>query len=113
MMMMNDEQVLALYESVSELSGEMLAAAQAGDWEQLAELESRCASHVQVLREGEARVSLSAERRAHKLAMLRKILADDRAIRDITLPWMAKLSSLLQSSGVERRVAIAYASPAY
>lgn len=112
-MMMNDEQVLALYESVSELTGKMLAAAQSGNWDHLAELESRCASHVQVLREGEAVVVLSGERRAHKVAMLRKILADDRAIRDITLPWMAKLSTLLQSSSVERRVATAYASPAF
>lgn len=112
-MMMNDEQVLALYESVSELTGKMLAAAQTGDWDHLAELESRCASHVQVLREGEAAVALSGERRAHKVAMLRKILADDRAIRDITLPWMAKLSNLLQNSGAERKLATAYGSLAF
>ena len=106
--MMNGEQVISLYEAVSDLTGRMLAAAQAGDWDHLAELESRCASQVQVLREGEAVVALTGERRSHKVAMLRKILADDRAIRDLTSPWMAKLSAMLQSSGTERRLAQAY-----
>lgn len=107
-MMMNGDQVVSLYETVSDLSGKMLAAAQAGDWEGLMELEARCASHVQVLREGEAVVALTDERRTRKVAMLRKILADDRAIRDLTSPWMAKLSAMLQSSGAERRLAQAY-----
>ena len=40
--------------------------------------------------------------------MIRKILADDRAIRDLTSPWMAKLGAMLQSTGAERRLASAY-----
>jgi len=108
MTMMNGEQVISLYETVSNLTGAMLAAAQSGDWDRLAELESRCASHVQTLREGEAVVALTGERRSHKVAMLRKILADDRAIRDLTTPWMAKLSAMLHSTGTERRLVQAY-----
>lgn len=111
--MMNGDDILSLYESVSGLSGDMLAAAQAGEWDQLVELETRCASQVQVLRAGEAAAPLSAERRARKVAMIRKILADDREIRDLTSPWMAKLGAMLQSSGAERRLANAYGSGAF
>ena len=106
--MMNGDDILSLYETVSSLSGDMLVAAQAGEWDQLVELENRCASQVQALREQEAASALSAERRARKVAMIRKILADDRAIRDLTSPWMAKLGAMLQSTGAERRLASAY-----
>ncbi|WP_314438052.1 flagellar protein FliT [Massilia timonae] len=111
--MMNGDDILSLYESVSSLSGDMLAAAQAGEWDQLVELETRCASQVQILRAGESATPLNAERRAHKVAMIRKILADDREIRDLTSPWMAKLGAMLQSSGAERRLANAYGSQAF
>ena len=49
--MMNGDDSLSLYETVSSLSGDMLVAAQAGEWDQLVELENRCASQVQALRE--------------------------------------------------------------
>jgi len=111
--MMNGDDILSLYESVSSLSGDMLAAAQAGEWDQLVELETRCASQVQVLRAGEAAATLNAERRARKVAMIRKILADDREIRDLTSPWMARLGAMLQSTGAERRLANAYGSQAF
>lgn len=107
-MMMNGDEVISLYESVGDLTGKMLQAARSGDWDHLAELESRCANHVQVLREGEAVVGLTGERRSRKVALIRKILADDRAIRDLTTPWMAKLSAMMQSTGTERKLANAY-----
>ena len=40
--------------------------------------------------------------------MIRKILADDRAIRAITSPWMEKLGALMHSTGTERRLVNAY-----
>ncbi|WP_307189409.1 flagellar protein FliT [Massilia timonae] len=111
--MMNGDDILSLYESVSTLSGDMLVAAQAGEWDQLVELETRCASQVQALRAGESATVLSAERRERKVAMIRKILADDRAIRDLTSPWMAKLGAMMQSTGAERRLANAYGNGAF
>lgn len=111
--MMNDDDVISLYESVSDLTARMLAAAQSGDWDHLVELESDCASRVQVLRDGEALASLSGERRMRKVAIIKKILADDRAIRDLTSPWMAKLSAMMQSTGTERRLVNAYGAQAF
>jgi flagellar protein FliT len=106
--MMNSEQVISLYQAMSELTGQMLAAARVRDWEYLAELESHCAGHVEQLRQGEAPEALPAPLRARKVQMIHQILADDRAIRDLTTPWMAELSSLINSTGAERRLAQAY-----
>ncbi len=108
--MVNAQQVIEIYENVSQLTGKMLDAARSRDWEALAELESRCASHVNVLRESEGPVLLQGESRIRKVSLIRKILADDRAIRDITEPWMAELSALMASTRTERKLNNAYGS---
>jgi flagellar protein FliT len=107
---MNSQQILSTYEAVSVLTGQMLAAAQERDWENLAQLESDCASHVRRLQDGEASVPLSGETRARKVAIIHQILAHDRAIRTLTEPWMAQLSALMHNAGTERKLAVAYGS---
>ena len=106
--MMNSEQVISLYQAMTDLTGQMLAAARVRDWEYLAELESHCASHVAQLKHGEPAAPLPAPLRARKVKMLHQILEHDRAIRDLTIPWMAELSNLINSTSAERRLAHAY-----
>lgn len=106
--MMNNEQVLSLYQSMSDLTGQMLAAARVRDWEYLAELESHCAAHVEQLKQGEPPTALPEPLRSRKVKMIHQILAYDREIRDLTTPWMAELSHLINSTSAERRVAHAY-----
>lgn len=106
--MMNAEQILGYYEAMGELSARMLAAAQAEDWDGVAVLERECATHVQTLREHEGETQWSGSHRARKIALIRQILADDRLIRDLASPWMAKLSALINSSRVQSRLANAY-----
>lgn len=107
--MLNAEQVLGIYENVSSLTRQMLLAAQASDWDQLSELESRCAHEVGLLRNGQEPVStLSAELRERKVQMLRQILDDDRAIRDITQPWLQRLQGLINNTGQQRKLEQAY-----
>jgi flagellar protein FliT len=105
---MDSQQILSTYEAVSALTGKMLAAAQVRDWENLARLESDCASHVRRLRDVEADAPLSGETRERKVAIIHQILAHDRAIRDLTEPWMAQLSALMNNAGTERKLAVAY-----
>lgn len=106
--MMNGEQVLTHYRAVSELSAQMLDAARVRDWESLVVLESHCAGHVQRLKDNEAAVTLSGELRAAKVRIIHAILANDRAIRDLTQPWMAELSALLGSNRTQRKLSMAY-----
>ncbi|MES2831574.1 MAG: flagellar protein FliT [Pseudomonadota bacterium] len=104
---MNNHQVIALYETVAEITDQMLAAARSGDWEQLAVLETDCARHVEILKTDPPK-PLSGEIRVRKVQIINKILADDREIRNIAEPWMAKLAQMINSTGAERKLSQAY-----
>lgn len=106
--MMNSHEVISLYETVAVITDQMLVAARQGDWDRLVELESRCASHVETLRQGEPPVPLTGDSRVRKVRIIQKILADDREIRNLTEPWMAQLSRLINSTGTERKLSQAY-----
>lgn len=110
--MVNAKEVIDIYEDMSSLTGQMLSAACARDWETLVKLESRCASHVQALRAGEGRIALEGAPRERKISLLQKILADDRAIRDVTEPWLAELAALISSSSAERKLNNTYGAQA-
>lgn len=99
---MESEEVISLYEEVAIITDQMLAAARAHNWDQLAALESRCASHVASLRSGEPPTRLTGPVRERKVRILKKILADDREIRKLTEPWMVRLSKIINSAGSER-----------
>ncbi len=105
---MNEQEVIYLYENVATITDQMLAAARIGDWETLAALESRCADQVNILKTGEPPVPLTGVGRERKVAIIKKILADDKEIRNITEPWMNKLSMLINSTGTERKLNRAY-----
>jgi len=94
-MTISSEDVIGVYENVSQLTRQMLAAARSRDWDTLHRLERDCASQVSMLREGQP-PSLTGELRARKVRLLQSILADDREIRNITEPWMDQLSLLMQ-----------------
>lgn len=101
---MNSQEVISLYEAISDITGQMLAAARTGDWNRLTELESRCSGHVDTLKREEPHMALPSGERDRKVRIMRKILENDREIRSITEPWMAQLSTLMNSSGTERKL---------
>lgn len=105
---MNSQEVIALYETVAVITDQMLTAAKRGDWDELAVLESRCASHVAMLKESEPPAPLTGEIRVRKVQIIKQILAHDRQIRDIAEPWMAKLAQMMNSTGAERKLSHAY-----
>jgi flagellar protein FliT len=105
--MMTCEEMLSAYEAIGRITGEMLHAAKGAQWDQLAELEKSCSAVVSRLRDG-GEVALNAAGRERKIALIRQILDDDRKIRDLTQPWMARLTALINNNKVERRIAAAY-----
>lgn len=106
--MQSPDQILVHYQAMGELSTRMLAAARADDWDGVAVLERECAAHVRTLREADTDMQWSMPHRARKAALIRQILADDRLIRDLAAPCMARLSAMLHSTGTERRLVQAY-----
>jgi flagellar protein FliT len=109
--MLHQAEIVALYEAMSAITGAMLVAARAGEWDALAALvESRCAAHVQTLREQgqESQQPLPGTERAQKIKIIQKILADDLEIRTLTKVQMAQLSTLMNSANTERKLSEAY-----
>jgi flagellar protein FliT len=90
------------------LTGQMVAAAESNDWDRLVLLEQQCSAHVAHLKAHEPGLALEGDSRERKVSAIRQMLDDDRRIRDLTMPWMARLSALIASSGAERRLARAY-----
>ncbi len=100
--------VLALYREVERLTGSMLSAAHRADWDRLVELEAGCASCVKALQGCGVPEQLSAEAKQQKVELLRRILANDREIRQLTEPWMKNLAKYLEVSDTRCEVAKAY-----
>ncbi|MFM9435858.1 flagellar protein FliT [Janthinobacterium sp. CG_23.3] len=105
---MTSQEVLAIYESMVDLTEQMVRAASDADWDLLGELEQRCAAQVRLLKDGEEPPALKGQSRQTKVDCIKKMLDDDRKIRDLTMPWMAQLSALIHSTGTERRLANVY-----
>ncbi len=98
------ETLLSAYDNLSATTGRMLTAAQSGDWERLVSLEQDCASLVSRLSSLETEDPLPSVLRDRKAALIRKVLADDAAIRDITEPYMKRLENMLGANRCEQRL---------
>lgn len=106
---MDNHEIISLYETVADITDKMLTAARTGDWEQLAALESKCSSQVEIIKMNDKpREPLTPTAREQKTRIIKKILEDDRQIRNITEPWMGQLQKLMSSAGTERKLAQAY-----
>lgn len=99
--------VLENYRRLSDYTGQMRSAAMRGEWDQLVALELRCSQHVETMKELDL-APIDERIRLQKVALINKILADDAAIRDQTLPWMAQLQNNMQSSRSEQLLKRAY-----
>lgn len=107
---MNAHNTIALYEQLAQLTRQMLDAAQHDDWDRLVALETQCSQKVQTLRSQQPAPLLSDALREQKVSLINRILADDRAIRCLTEPWMTRLAILINSTGTERKLSRAYST---
>jgi flagellar protein FliT len=92
--MTSNEEYFARYEAIAAISSRMLTAAQEALWNDLVPLQDEYRRLVDALKAAESGVALSDTERARKFDLIRQILADDAAIRDLANPRMAKLSAL-------------------
>jgi flagellar protein FliT len=106
--MLNSMEMISIYENVAEITDRMLDAAKSADWDLLTELEMTCYTQVQEIKNKDTNLELPLEIKNRKIAIIKKILADDREIRNITEPWMLQLSKLMKNSESNRKLSQSY-----
>jgi flagellar protein FliT len=109
---MDHETMLSVYEDVAVLSGRMLEAARGGDWDKLVALEDTCRALVGTLIATGTAQPLEPQVAERKGRLIRKVLADDAAIRDLAEPRLAELAQFLYAAKRGRRIECAYGADA-
>lgn len=107
MNIMDNAQVIATYETILAITGQMLQAARNSDWDYLLALEEDCRVNVEKLMAANP-APLSGEYQQRKVEIIHKVLADDAEIRNVTQPWMAHLQHVIGNIGRERKLNHAY-----
>jgi len=92
---MTSNEVLAMYENIAGLTNRMAVAAQAGDFDGLEQMERQCAAAARATATGVP--ALDGAPRMRKIDLLKQIMANDRAIRDVTEPWMGQLERVMHA----------------
>ena len=95
-------QLLSYYEAIERASTDMLAAARAGNWDQVVKLEGACVLLISQLKhaaEHDAETSrpspAALEAAQTKSRIMQRILVNDAEIRQLAEPWLADLDDTL------------------
>jgi flagellar protein FliT len=86
---MTSNDVLSMYENLTGLSSQMKGAAEAGDWTGFDKLNVQASVAAGAAIGGVP--ALEGNMRQRKIDLLKQLMANDRAIRDVTEPWMGQL----------------------
>jgi flagellar protein FliT len=92
---MTSNEVLSMYENIAGLTGKMAVAAQSGDWTGFDSLQAQCAAQASATATGVP--ALDGAKRLRKIDLLKQIMANDRAVRDVTEPWMGQLDRAMRA----------------
>jgi flagellar protein FliT len=91
-----DVTLLNIYAMFAEHSGAMLESAQRGDWDDVVRREKACSQLIDRLRHPTALKPADEDGRQECMHLVRKVLADDAAIRDIAHSWLRELDQTLR-----------------
>lgn len=95
--MNNSFEIIAIYEDILAITGQMLKAARNADWERLIILENECRGLTKKLIINDNNKILNNKLRQRKQEIIQQILADDAEIRSLTQPWMVQLQNILSN----------------
>jgi flagellar protein FliT len=100
-----DPQLLSYYEAIERASADMLAAARAGNWDEVVKLEGACVllisklKHAAQMTEANARAvdanPLALESAKTKSRIMQRILVNDAEIRHLAEPWLQDLDATM------------------
>lgn len=105
---MQGDDIIENYEALSRITGNMLLAAENGDWDSLVKLEQNCRAMVGHLVTQAEHRRLSPSEQQRRVDVIRKILADDARIRELTAPRLSSLLDLLHGTGKAKNLARTY-----
>ncbi|HEU4621260.1 MAG TPA: flagellar protein FliT [Burkholderiaceae bacterium] len=89
------ERVMQYYTALEQASGEMLAAAQRGDWERVTRIEGACTVLIAQLREATRHHELGKDAQRSKIKIMQRILRNDAEVRRLAEPWLDDLDAVL------------------
>ena len=101
---MDGANILSIYEGISDLTKQMLAAAQRSDWDGLIALEKDCGTLFARLLSTDDNEARTLEFRQRKAELIRSVLDDDAQIRLLVEPWLVNLAALLGSTRQQRQL---------
>ncbi len=95
--MLNSKQTLSAFENILLITEQMLEASKKGDELQMHALEESFGEQIASIKSAGGFVKLTGDLRYKKVQLLQQILHNDRAIRDLTDPWLKELSAFLNN----------------
>ena len=87
--------LLDYYEAIEKASAEMLAAARAGNWDDVVRLEGACAVLIAQLKNAAGSGQLMQNEAKEKSRIMQRILLNDAEIRHLAEPWLEDLDHML------------------
>ena len=90
-----DPQLLNYYEAIERASADMLAAARAGNWDEVVKLEGACVLLISQLKNAARGNGLSSEETQLKSRIMKRVLVNDAEIRHLAEPWLEDLDQML------------------
>ena len=105
---MDAEQVLSIYEDISRVTRQMLAAARSDDWDRLISLERDCNTQFAQLYTHRDSGSPNPDFERRKAELIRSVLEDDAQIRLLVEPWLANLGALMGTTRQKQRLSTTY-----
>lgn len=105
-------EIMKLYAAIANQSRVMLDAAKSGNWDDLCAAEEQCSKLIhalQTIKEAQ-QIELNEHERNQHIGYLKKILADDAAIRNITEPRLKQLEEFLRAANNSQKLSNSYGS---
>jgi len=92
---MDNEEMLCIYEEVAEITRDMRESAMRQDWTRLSELEQTCKQYAEKASEYKSLTPLSRQATERKIASLKRIMENDKKIREVLEPWQQRLAEMM------------------
>ena len=101
---MSASRVIANYEVLVALTGQMYAAAASEEWDTLVAIEHQRSELIAAMKPLDAEAALDEATRQRKRALIESVLVQDSEIRSLVEKWMAEHELSMQSNRQELRL---------